>query len=127
MLDSAVLDTIRKKLVAQKEESVGRLEELKASDPFNLEAHDTISSDRTSPDDEAQINEHHERIAAQMETLQKQMIKIDMALDRIKNGSYGICEVCGQPIETTRLTIMPLAGLCLKDEKSMEKKVKKAS
>ena len=37
---------------------------------------------------------------------------IEEALQRLENGSYGFCEVCGQPIEPRRLEIMPEAPLC---------------
>jgi DnaK suppressor protein len=35
------------------------------------------------------------------------------ALERIDNGSYGICESCGQPIGKNRLMAFPRATLCL--------------
>jgi RNA polymerase-binding transcription factor len=37
---------------------------------------------------------------------------IEEALNRLENGSYGYCEVCGQPIEPRRLEIMPETPLC---------------
>jgi DnaK suppressor protein len=37
---------------------------------------------------------------------------IEEALHRLENGSYGYCEVCGQPIEPRRLEIMPETPLC---------------
>jgi DnaK suppressor protein len=37
---------------------------------------------------------------------------IEEALNRLENGNYGFCEVCGQPIEPRRLEIMPEALLC---------------
>ena len=37
---------------------------------------------------------------------------IEEALHRLENGSYGLCEMCGQPIEPRRLEIMPETPLC---------------
>jgi DnaK suppressor protein len=37
---------------------------------------------------------------------------IEEALNRLENGTYGFCEVCGQPIEPRRLEIMPETPLC---------------
>ncbi len=37
---------------------------------------------------------------------------IEEALQRLENGAYGLCEVCGQPIEPRRLEIMPETPLC---------------
>ncbi|MGA7562135.1 MAG: TraR/DksA C4-type zinc finger protein [Desulfobaccales bacterium] len=37
---------------------------------------------------------------------------IEEAMQRLENGTYGLCEVCGQPIEPRRLEIMPETPLC---------------
>lgn len=39
--------------------------------------------------------------------------KIDQALDRIKRGTYGICEDCGDEISFERLLARPMAELCI--------------
>ncbi len=36
------------------------------------------------------------------------------ALQRIKNETYGICEVCGEQIEDARLDANPAATMCIK-------------
>lgn len=41
--------------------------------------------------------------------------KIQGALERIDEGRYGRCEVCGQPIEAERLDALPYTTLCLAD------------
>lgn len=44
---------------------------------------------------------------------QKQELKeIDEALDSIKNGTYGICEMCDEPIAIGRLKAKPFAKFC---------------
>tara|TARA_R110001599_G_scaffold328016_2_gene541205 strand:- start:236 stop:559 length:324 start_codon:yes stop_codon:yes gene_type:complete len=37
---------------------------------------------------------------------------IDAALARIKDGTYGICVECGEPISPERLAVVPTAALC---------------
>lgn len=44
---------------------------------------------------------------------------IDDALDRIAQGSYGNCMLCGKPISAARLEAVPQARLCI-DCKSAE-------
>lgn len=39
--------------------------------------------------------------------------QVDSALERIDNGSYGICDVCHDPIEEDRLLVDPLITVCL--------------
>ena len=39
---------------------------------------------------------------------------IKAALSRLDRGIYGICEVCGQPIDPARLEILPDTTLCVR-------------
>jgi sigma-B regulation protein RsbU (phosphoserine phosphatase) len=39
--------------------------------------------------------------------------EVDSALERIDGGTYGICDVCHDPIETDRLIMDPLLTVCL--------------
>ena len=46
--------------------------------------------------------------------------KIDRALKRIDDGTYGICEACGKPIEKARIKALPYAELCIKDAQAAQ-------
>ena len=46
------------------------------------------------------------------------LTKIDKALVRIEEGTFGFCERCGKPIEKPRLKALPYASLCLKDKQA---------
>jgi sigma-B regulation protein RsbU (phosphoserine phosphatase) len=39
--------------------------------------------------------------------------KVDAAIERVNRGTYGLCEVCNEPIERDRLMADPLVCLCL--------------
>jgi len=41
------------------------------------------------------------------------VMQIDKALLRIKNGTYGLCVECGEPINQQRLQAIPYAALCI--------------
>ncbi len=41
--------------------------------------------------------------------------KVDWALQKIEDGTYGLCEVCGKPIPLARLDALPYATLCVDD------------
>jgi DnaK suppressor protein len=47
--------------------------------------------------------------------------KIDKALERIEDGTYGLCERCGRPIEKARIKALPYASLCIKDKQAEER------
>jgi DnaK suppressor protein len=38
---------------------------------------------------------------------------VNEALDRIKDGSYGICQACGQEVQVKRLDAVPWARHCI--------------
>ncbi len=46
--------------------------------------------------------------------------KIDKALQKIEEGSYGICEACGEEIEEKRLLARPEATLCIRCKREQE-------
>ena len=41
------------------------------------------------------------------------LAEVEAALQRISDGSYGVCEVCGQPIADGRLEARPWTPFCL--------------
>ena len=45
---------------------------------------------------------------------------IDLAFEKIDEGSYGFCEVCEEPIEEMRVKALPYATLCLKCKEEEE-------
>jgi RNA polymerase-binding protein DksA len=50
------------------------------------------------------------------------MGKIDRALARMVDGTYGICSRCGKPIEKARLNALPYADLCIKDAQAQSRR-----
>jgi DnaK suppressor protein len=51
--------------------------------------------------------------------------EIEVALDKISNGSYGICEMCEDPIGIERLRVKPHARFCIICREINEKSMKK--
>jgi len=49
------------------------------------------------------------------------LLQIDEALKNIEEGSYGICESCGDEIDKDRLRAMPFAKLCLSCKIDLER------
>ncbi len=48
--------------------------------------------------------------------------KIDRALKRIEEGTYGACERCGKPIEKARIKALPYVDLCIKDAQAQSRR-----
>ncbi|WP_332065513.1 RNA polymerase-binding protein DksA [Bartonella sp. CB189] len=54
----------------------------------------------------------------------KLISKIDAALERIDNGTYGFCEETGEPISIKRLEARPIAVLSLEAQERHERREK---
>jgi DnaK suppressor protein len=51
----------------------------------------------------------------------QKLVQIEEALKKIDEGSYGICESCGDEIDEERLIAMPFAKLCLSCKIDLER------
>ena len=50
------------------------------------------------------------------------LLQSEHALERLENGTYGICESCGNPIGKLRLQAAPRATLCMPCKKKQERR-----
>ena len=50
----------------------------------------------------------------------KLIVKIKKALEKIENGTFGICEICGEEISIERLKVRPVTTLCIECKKHQE-------
>ncbi|HSI97145.1 MAG TPA: TraR/DksA C4-type zinc finger protein [Gaiellaceae bacterium] len=55
------------------------------------------------------------------ENVEHLIAEIDAALERIDEGTYGICTRCGRPIAAERLEAVPYATLCIDDKRAQER------
>ncbi len=62
-----------------------------------------------------------ERDLSLVNNLRDLMERIDKALGKIEDGTYGLCDRCGKPIEKLRLKALPYANLCIKDKQAEER------
>lgn len=77
-------------------------------------AHSNHMADQGS--DESQYETMLQTAASEREYLNE----IDAALERIEDGTFGICEVTGKPIGLTRLRAIPTARLCIEAQEELE-------
>lgn len=95
-----------------------RKKAISKEDPFSDRSR---VDDNAAPDIEADEQFGHARTSAINKELSKNIVNIRKTLSRIKIGKYGICEECGQMIDTERLIAFPEATLCKKDAAKREK------
>ena len=79
---------------------------------------------RNIPDSADRASEETDR-ALELRTRDRQrklILKIDAAIRRIDDGSYGYCEETGEPISLKRLDARPIATLSLEAQERHERK-----
>lgn len=119
---ASVLVPLKEYLLHQQQKLLKRKDELQKEDPFR---------DVARVDDNADIGQEaneqwgHQRVEALRAEIDKMLINIRKALTKIKIGSYGICERCGQMIDTDRLAVNPTATLCITCQKDVGRSKKK--
>lgn len=106
----------RKMLMEKKARITGDVEQ--------LEKQSLLNSQRDASGDLSDYSLHMADAgsdAAERETMlglasaqQKMIDKIERALERIEQGTYGMCELCGGEISEDRLNALPEANTCIK-------------
>ncbi len=70
--------------------------------------------------DDASLDLETDSTYSIVEQESRELRHIDSAIEKVSDGSYGICEECGEPIEKARLEALPYALLCLKCKQAEE-------
>ena len=107
----------RRKLLAWKEEILRESRETLAALQNESENHPDLADRASSESDRALELRTRDR--------QRKLIsKIDAALKRIEDGTYGLCEETGDPIGIARLDARPIATLSLEAQEMHERREK---
>ena len=110
---AADLADFRKRLILLRQEAMGQSATLKT---IALEHTD----DRGSEDDDGSDAFMRLQNLSQVDSHNKVIQQIDEALARIQEGTYGICEMCGQLIRKPRLLNLPFVRTCMECQSAME-------
>lgn len=106
----AKLETWRASILANSTEALNHLSQDHSTD---IDLNDRASSET----DRALELRTHDRA-------RKLLSKIEQALRKIDDGSYGYCEVTGEPISLKRLEARPVATLSIEAQEQHERKEK---
>lgn len=70
---------------------------------------------------DAALDTAQDEISSQLaEVESRELASIEKALERIREGSYGLCESCGGKIPVARLNALPYATLCIECQRLEE-------
>ena len=113
---------LRSRLESEQKRLIDELEQLQASvRPVDERREGSPFGKREEEATEAL--ELEKRLALEKRIID-QMAEIEHALAKFKEGTYGSCDICGQPIDPARLEALPQANLCLSCKASQAKNAK---
>ena len=115
------LKLITEKLKAWKEELVN--EATKTVDGMTTE-----KAQFADPTDRASMETDRNFLLRIRDRERKLISKIDKAMERVEDGTFGLCDECGEDIEFKRLEARPVATLCIecKTRQEEEEKIQKS-
>lgn len=118
MLTHTQIDSFKKILDEEKKLLETELSELGSRNPSNLS--DWIPSKTSGEEFGADANQNADIIedmqdnSGALNELEERLRSVVQALERIHEGTYGVCEVSNEPIEIDRLNANPAASTCTK-------------
>lgn len=104
----------RKKALADEDEAGEIFEESELESTGELTTHDDHQADIASDLFE------REKDTLLRDNIRLVVDQIDHALEKIENGTYGLCDVCLKEIPVERLDFEPYATVCIEDLEKIE-------
>ena len=115
-MEKKLIEELKGKLEAEKGNIKKELESFASEDPNLKHNWDTKYPNREDgdKDEEADEVQEYDNALSLEYSLELKLKDVNEALEKIKNGTYGICENCGKEITEERLRACPEARTCLK-------------
>ena len=114
-VDKRTLTRFKKILLKEREDIIGEVKQISESSK-------EMGQDGIQDIGDEAANIYNKQILLSLnENERMRLQEVDESLDRIENGTYGICEECGEPIGLKRLEVRPVAKYCVPCKTKMEK------
>ncbi|NBT59123.1 conjugal transfer protein TraR [bacterium] len=108
---------LKKFAVALKEEKARILNQLDKTkkDDLTLQAEDL-------PDEvDLASSELNQSMSLRIRDRERELVlRIEVALSKIEDGTFGLCEMCEEPIDVKRLEAQPMAEMCIRCKEAEE-------
>lgn len=120
-IDQRKIEKLKQLLLQKREEVIGGVMQIRASSQ-------EMGQDGIQDMADEASNLYNQQILMSLnENQRKTLGEVDEALDRIEEGTYGICDSCEKPIALKRLQIKPFAKYCVQCQDVIEKQMDKTS
>jgi DnaK suppressor protein len=109
-------DAAEERLESDRQQTIQRITELErefAGIAASASAGSSGGDDEHDPEG-ATVAFERQHVAALLEQERGHLEAIEAALRKLESGTYGVCDVCGDPIGTERLTARPAALTCVR-------------
>jgi DnaK suppressor protein len=81
----------------------------------------SLSSDTSGDVVDAALDAVQDEISSKLaEVESRELANIEVALERMRGGKYGLCEICGGKIPLARLNALPYATSCIECQRASE-------
>lgn len=114
-IDPQEIERLKEILLKKRDEIIGDVEQIRASSQ-------EVGQDGIQDMADEASNIYTKEILMSLNENQRKVLReVDEALDRIEEGTYGICDSCEKPIGLKRLQIKPFAKYCVQCQDLIEK------
>lgn len=118
---TANYNILRSRLEGERKRLSEELEQLKASGRSDERREGSPFGKR---EEEATETLELEKRLTLEKRIRDQLAEIEHALQKFEEGTYGLCDSCGKPIDPARLEALPQASLCLECKARLAKNAK---
>jgi len=123
MISQELCNELHEQLLSQRQRLEQEIANLSADgvrgDTFQADETDAV--DQHSADEGSELFEREKNLTVRR-TLEISLRSVNDALQKIEEGTYGLCENCGKPIAEKRLRALPAATHCIECQANLEKK-----
>ena len=111
--DAINVDALAELLAAERIRAIEQVALLTADLNEIINASTSVATDDEHDPEGATIAFERAQVAAIIDQARGRLADLDRAIVRLREGTYGRCEICGQPIAPERLAARPAARTCI--------------
>ncbi|WP_345982021.1 TraR/DksA C4-type zinc finger protein [Streptomyces sp. DSS69] len=104
---------VRRRLLADHADTSARMAALSRDFEAIVEANALVAVDDEHDPEGSSTAFERAHVASLLAQAREHLAELDLAVERLENGDYGRCEVCGELIPAARLEVRPAATTCV--------------
>src|SRR6267143_950990 len=120
MIRAMDLARVRQRLAEERARRLALAERLRQEGADPVESSELSTIDQHPAELGTETSERELELTT-LTIVEGEVTDIDDALRRLDDGTYGICEECGKPIDEARLEAVPWARYCVVDQARIER------